>query len=251
MLLSIFLYEKIKNIPTGTSEISLKNLIWVVPLPFIGLIIFYVLQINFLSILMVAVYALTMTLFVRAFIPLNKGIIIEVLCFVIALSLVGLTYVFKSLYYNDFLTLILSSTVATILAMSMGFKTSIIMLGLLSIYDFVAVYSGFMPSILPKTLELTLAPIFVVPVEGGFSILGAGDVVFTCFILIEFWKNKGKRPALVAFLALMTTIGLTLLGVWYGLNVAPVIPSIFLASLIAWFIEKTWLTKKIDKNKKM
>lgn len=251
MSLSVFLYEKIKNVSTGTSEITLKNLVWVFPLPIIGLVLFHVLQIDFLSLFMVAVYVLTMTLFVRALFPLNKGAIIEALCFVVALSLVALTYIFKSFFYNDFLTLVLSSTVATILAMSMGFKTSMVLLGLLSVYDFVAVYSGFMPSVIPKTLELALAPIFVVPVEGGLSILGAGDVVFSCFILIEFWKNKGKRPALVAFLTLMTAIGLTLLGVMYGLNVAPVIPSIFLASLIAWALEKTWLTKKMDKDKKM
>ena len=251
MSLSIFLYEKIKNVSMGASEITLKNLFWVIPLPIIGLALFHVLQIDLLSLFMVAVYVLTMMLFIRAFLPLNRGAMIEALCFVVALSLVALTYVFKSFFYNDFLTLILSSTVATILAMSMGFKTSMIMLGLLSVYDFVAVYSGFMPSVIPKTLELAIAPIFVVPVEGGLSILGAGDVVFSCFILIEFWKNKGKRPALVAFLALMTAIGLTLLGVLYGLNVAPVIPSTFLASLIAWFIEKTWLTKKMDKNKKI
>ena len=238
MSLSIFLFERLKTMPLSKNEVHWKSVFWIIPLPIIGLFLFHILRIDILSIIMLSVYALTLTLFIRALLPLNKSDIVYVPCFIISASLVALSYVFRLFLYNNFLTLILSSTVATILAISIGFKTSILMLAILSIYDFIAVYSGFMPAVIPKTLELTLAPIFVIQVDGEIGLLGAGDVVFSCFILIEFWKTKGKHYALIAFLTLITAIGLTLFGVWYGLKIAPVLPSIFLASLVAWLLEK-------------
>jgi presenilin-like A22 family membrane protease len=140
--------------------------------------------------------------------------------FIISSFLVILLRFYPEWWVIDLSGVLLSGIAIALLGISLGILPTVILLLILSIYDFISVYkTGHMVSMAKSILELRLPILFVIPTSKNYSFLrgerkgavflGLGDVVIPSILAISsnYYFNAPKILSL-NIVALFTIIGI-------------------------------------------
>ncbi len=191
-------------------------------------------------------------LFVTISILLPDSIFSIAISIVVSVSILVLLNRFYNWYLVDAIGVFLSASLAAWFGASLPPLTLVILLVLMSVYDYFAVRSGGMISLAEKTLKMNLPTMLVSPVkkvpkelkagedgERRGAFLGLGDVAFPNMLTVSTFLNTGEMlAAMLVLIGGLVGLIVVLRVVRYFKKPQPGLPYIGLGAALAWLASR-------------
>lgn len=170
----------------------------------------------------------------------------------VSVSVLMLLNKFYNWYLVDAIGVFLSASLAAWFGASLSPYTLVILLVLMSVYDYLAVRSGGMLSLAEKTLKMNLPTMLVSPIknvpkelkvgegeERKGAFLGLGDVAFPNMLTVSTFLSTGKvLAAMLVLIGGLAGLIIVLRAVRYFKRPQPGLPYIGLGAVLAWLASR-------------
>jgi hypothetical protein len=135
--------------------------------------------------------------------------------------------------------------VSMILGKELQLEIVIIIVAALAIWDIYAVLLSPIMGAAVSTLGYTLFSVLI-PTGTGYSLLGGGDFFFSYLLVTAFTRRLKAIPTALIVLAGASVTGLVVIMAIFGLKMAPALPAVFVAGLLAAAYYRNDLRRKND-----
>ena len=140
--------------------------------------------------------AITLSAFINPFVAI-----------LIALLIGGIKFKNKSNYIHNFGEILVYGGAVALFAPALTFWTSVLLLGIISIYDYLAVFvTKHMVQLANIQKNLEIFSGLIVAYKGEYALLGGGDIAFTLIFATVVLKQFGVVPALFSIYGATTAI---------------------------------------------